>query len=283
MPPSASLRSPAGDGFVHARATGDLNKRKTGEVGPKNRPILKLNKEDLVTKGNRAVTIAKLATFSLNLSWLSPSGTKKPTEEGPNVSLIPLSWLSLSGTKPTEEKPNVSLIPLTIGIQFEWNMNTHVYLIHADRSTEFGPRQNQVVKYINAENWVGVKCPSAPSGPDTANGESHVFFFGYPVGDTPPWIVEVFGKLKAEKIVRRTGVVVKSAEEYEIMIPLAGLSKKCNGCGRWEAYEGGTGTDKLKYRRWFKCGGCRWAYFCRPECQKLAHIEGHYKLCGGGF
>jgi hypothetical protein len=72
-------------------------------------------------------------------------------------------------------------------------MNTHVYLIHADRSTEFGPRQNQIVEYINAEKWVGVKCPSAPSGPDTANGESHIFFFGHPVGGAPPWIVEIFG------------------------------------------------------------------------------------------
>jgi hypothetical protein len=74
------------------------------------------------------------------------------------------------------------------------------------------------------------------------NGESHISFFIPLFGDSPPYIVEIFGKLEAEGVIRCNGMVIKSAQECEVLIPALcmfweGFSKTLGLVGKGETSE----------------------------------------------
>jgi hypothetical protein len=118
-----------------------------------------------------------------------------------------------------------------------WEMQNRPCSLDPEYTTTLYPEPTLTSMFLDESFMSSSKIVSATithtfSSPND-NGESHISFFIPLFGDSPPYIVGIFGKLEAEGVIRSNGMVIKSAQECEVLIPeLCGLLKDFGACGK---------------------------------------------------
>lgn len=180
-----------------------------------------------------------------------------------------LNFLPPTGTAPSELNPLLSPLALSLGIEIlPASGNPRIHLIHSRRENPFLPShvQQQVFLTLSAPTTI-----APPSGDNTSCDS--IFFLAPSIRCITPLALEALAKLETVGIVERTGRLgADGSQVFRIDIGIEECSKRCGGCGRWEAVRPARdGKKGYRYRRWKTCGDCGCAWFCGIEIGR-AHV-----------
>lgn len=209
---------------------------------------------------------------------------KAARDRPPRLNFFGIHLAALPVTAPSFENPRVNPLPVSLGIEVNQPGTPNLYnptmhIIHARRVNIFDHTQQQVFLTLNDPRSADLGCPSYIALHNNRSKKSRTFFWA-DVFD--PAVSEVLMELVEKGLIGTTGNMSSTgAQEYEVLIGMHALSKKCERCGRWEAVveEKREGSkEKWSYRRWAFCAGCEHCYFCREECAQLAWCY-HWEVC----